>query len=199
MEVKNYYIENGLAMLNMQTDYKAEEEWGVSDLIKKSQAGEMPCQLVTFPFDKKDIPVLVFNRHSKLSADIENINGGELVRKLKSEKSRFEDLKKFLSPKVENPFQPFLSPEKMDKGFVCNDIFLASFSCGDVLLIAPNPYIILFEENEFKKNKNEYRYKINPKVDKETLWKDIKERRRQQFTEAVEAINEMYQSYEKMG
>lgn len=39
MEVKNYYIENGLVMLNMQTDYKAEEEWGVSDLIKKSGWG----------------------------------------------------------------------------------------------------------------------------------------------------------------
>lgn len=100
MEVKNYYIENGLAMLNMQIDYKAEEEWGVSDLIKKSQAGEMPCQLVIFPFDKKDIPVLVFNHRSSQSADIENINGGELVRKLKSEKSRFEDLKNFCHLKL---------------------------------------------------------------------------------------------------
>lgn len=57
----------------------------------------------------------------------------------------------------------------MDKGFICNNIFLASFTFGDVLLIAPNPYVILLEENEVKKNKNEYRYKINPKVDKETL------------------------------
>lgn len=40
MEVKNYYIENGLVMLNMQTDYKAEEEWGVSDLIKKVRLGK---------------------------------------------------------------------------------------------------------------------------------------------------------------
>lgn len=60
---------------------------------KKSQAGEMPCQLITFSFDKKDVLALIFNRHSSVT-DIENINGGELVRKLKSEKSRFEDIKR---------------------------------------------------------------------------------------------------------
>lgn len=58
----------------------------------------MPCQLITFSFDKKDVPVLIFNRHSSVT-DIENINGGELVRKLKSEKSRFEDIKIICSRK----------------------------------------------------------------------------------------------------
>lgn len=196
MEVKSYYIEDGLAMLNMQTDYKAEEEWGVSELIKISQAGEIPCQLVTFTFDKKDIPVLVFNRNSFQPTDIEWINGGELVRKLKLEKTRFADLKKYLFPETGNPYEPFLNPEKMDKGFACNSMFLASFTHGDVLLIAPNPYVILLEEKELRKDK--YRYKINRRVNKESLWKNIQERRKQQFKENVQAVKEMYQSYEKM-
>lgn len=104
----------------------------------------MPCQLITFSFDKKDVPVLIFNRHSSVT-DIENINDGELVRKLKSEKSRFEDIKNYLFPKTERPYEPYLNPEKTDKGFICNNMFLASFSHGDVLLIAPNPYVILLE------------------------------------------------------
>lgn len=205
MEIKETYIskDKKYSIINFETDYRAEEEYGIVDVYKSINNGSFTCELEQVKAFNKTIPVLVINKHKYYEKEnniLKDTNNGQAYNKIKYARGDFNAILEHIKENHLDKSMSGIVDENEDNLYFGNNPFIASFYHGETIVIAPNPFYTYLPLNYFKKNTKGYkRYILKKNYFNEETMTLFKDNANKMFKDNCSFINSVYDSFIKNG